>query len=152
MWIFWSSCCLQLCTSWTSTSVFFTKLEEFSATISSNRFSVLFSLSSPSETPIMKMLVCVIYQRPFKVHFFFFLIALPFRWFLLPCLPTCWSVLLHPLISYRWPPVCFSFQLLYSSVLIDFSPHLFVEVLTEYVFSSPEYNDLYDHYLELFVW
>ena len=46
-----------LCTSWTWVAVFSPVLGKFFATISSNIFSDPFSLSSPSGTPMMQMLV-----------------------------------------------------------------------------------------------
>ena len=46
-----------LCTSWIWVTVSFPKLGKFSAIISSNIFSGLFSLPSPPETSIMQMLV-----------------------------------------------------------------------------------------------
>ena len=47
-----------LCASWTWLTIFFPMLGKFSAIISSNIFSGPFSLSSPSGTPVMQMLVC----------------------------------------------------------------------------------------------
>ena len=46
-----------LCVSWTWLIISFPELGKFSAIISSNTFSGPFSLSSPSGTPIMQMLV-----------------------------------------------------------------------------------------------
>ena len=63
--------------SWTWMS--FSRLGKFSAIISSNNFSGPFSLSSPSGTPIMWMLFCLmLYQIFLKVSsLFFFFNALP---------------------------------------------------------------------------
>ena len=49
--------CGTLCASWTWLIISFPILRKFLTIISSNIFSGLFSLSSPSETPIMWMLV-----------------------------------------------------------------------------------------------
>ena len=52
-----------LCPSWTWVAISFPVLAKFSSIISSNIFSVHFSLSSPSGTPIMPMLVCLILSQ-----------------------------------------------------------------------------------------
>ena len=49
---------------------------------------------------------------------FFFLFAVPIRWFPLPYLVDLWSILFQPLACCWLPLVYFSFQLLYSSSLI----------------------------------
>ena len=61
----------SLCASCTWMSVSFPRLGKFSATMSSDIFSVPFSLSSPSETPVMRILVHLkLSQRPLKMTSF----------------------------------------------------------------------------------
>ena len=54
---FWVDTVESLCASWTWISVSFARLRNFSAIMTSNKLSAPFSLSSPSRTPIMLMLV-----------------------------------------------------------------------------------------------
>ena len=65
-----------LCASWTSVAIPFPTLGKFSAIISSNIFSGSFSVSSPSGTPIMRMLLrLMLSQRSLRLssfHSFFF--------------------------------------------------------------------------------
>ena len=67
-----------LCASWTWVAISFPVLGKFSTIISSNVFSGPFSLSSPSGTPIMRMLLCLMLsQRPLDCpQFFSFFILL----------------------------------------------------------------------------
>ena len=69
-------------------------------------------------------------------------------WVPLFCLPAHWLILLpHPVCCWT-PLVCFSIllQLMFGT----FSYFLFVEVLTVFIHSSPEFSEhLYDHYFEL---
>ena len=67
--------CEPLCTSWTCMNCYFPMLEKFSTIISSKNFSGFFSLSSPSGTPIMWMLV----QKSFRLLSFLFIL------FPIPC-------------------------------------------------------------------
>ena len=61
-----------LCASWTWLTIFFPMLGKFSASITSNIFSDPFSLSSPSGTSIMKMLVhLMLSQRSLRLFSFF---------------------------------------------------------------------------------
>ena len=62
-----------LCTSSTWVAIYFPMLGKFSTIISSNIFSGPFSLSSPSGTPIMRMLVhLMLSQRSLRLSSFFF--------------------------------------------------------------------------------
>ena len=100
---------------------FFARLRKFSAIISSVRFLIPCSLSSPSGTPMMQILLhfyCL--KDPLNCsHYlnFIFLFAALFGCFLLPCLPNFWfDLLLHPtpcvlLLVYS------SFQILCPSLL-----------------------------------
>ena len=102
---------------------FLTRLGKFSAIMSSNRFSVLFSLSSHSGTPIMPMLVSLMLSlRSLKLSSFFLCLYISFSFccsnWVIAYLPDHRFVLLHHLICCCFPPVCFSFKLLYSSGLI----------------------------------
>ena len=64
--------CRTLCASWTWVAISFPMLGKFSTIISSNIFSAPSSLSSPSETPIMGMLVhLMLSQRSLKLFSFF---------------------------------------------------------------------------------
>ena len=62
-----------LCSSWTWVAISFPMLGKFSTIISSNVFSGPFCLSSPSGTPIMQMLLCLMLsQRSLRLFSFFF--------------------------------------------------------------------------------
>ena len=67
-----------LCASWTWMAISFPTLGNFSTIISSNIFSGPFSLSSPSGTPIMRMLLhLTLSQRSLRLssfHSFFFIL------------------------------------------------------------------------------
>ena len=89
-----------LCASWTCMFISLTRMEKFSVIISSNRFLIPCSVSSPSRSPMTQMLVhLMLYQRPFKLSSFFeiiFLLAVTIGCFLLPCLSNHWfDSLLH---------------------------------------------------------
>ena len=61
-----------LCNSWTWVAISFPMLGKFLTIISSNIFSSPFSLSSPSGTPIMRMLVhLMLSQRSLRLSSFF---------------------------------------------------------------------------------
>ena len=93
-----------LCVSWTWLTISFSMLEKFSAIISSSIFSD--SFSSPSETPIMWTLVCLmLFQRSLRLSSFFFHSFSFFnfvvrKWFSPFCLPGHLSVLLPELFCY----------------------------------------------------
>jgi len=92
-----------LCASWTWLTISFPTLGKFPAIISSNIFSGPFSLSSPSGTLIMRMLVCLmLYQRSLSLHLFsfFFLYSVLWQWFPPFCPPGHLSVLLPELFCY----------------------------------------------------
>ena len=63
-----------LCTSWTWVAVSFPMLGRFSTIMSSNIFLGTFSLSSPSGTPIMLMLVDLVSQRSLRLSSFLFVL------------------------------------------------------------------------------
>ena len=112
MWVSLSSSFLRLCFH-DLECLPFTRLKKFLSIIYSNRVSVPF---------LMRILICLMLsQGSLKVSSFFkffFLFAVPIRWFPLPYLVDLWSILFQPLAC-CWPPlVYFSFQLLYSSSLI----------------------------------
>ena len=94
--------------SWTCVSLPFTSLWKFLAIISSNRFSISCSLSTPSGFPMMWMLLCfVLSQRFLKLSSFkkiFFLFAALPGCFFLHFLANHWfGTLLHL-------PTVYSFQ------------------------------------------
>ena len=64
----------NLCTSWTWLTISFSVLGKFSAITTSSIFSGSFSLSSPSGTPILEILVILmLYQMSHRLSSFFFL-------------------------------------------------------------------------------
>ena len=81
-------------------SVSFFRFGTFSFIISSNTFLTLLSLSPPSGTPIMWMLVhLILSQRCLKmVSVFIFLLAVLIGWFPLFCLPDHFCILLYHLV------------------------------------------------------
>ena len=64
-----------LCVSWIWVAIFFPLLGKSSTIISSNIFSGPFSLSSPSGTPIMQMLVCLMSQKSLRLLSFPFVLS-----------------------------------------------------------------------------
>ena len=85
----WTSLCFQ-----DLYVVSFASIGKFSAIISSSRFSVPFSLSSPSGTPMIQIFIhLMLLQRFLRLFSFFFLFDLPFGWYSLSSLPDCWSIL-----------------------------------------------------------
>ena len=69
---FLGSSCLGLCVLLDLDICFLSHIRKFSAIIYSNKFFAPFSLSSPSGSPIMGMLVCLmLFQRPLKFSSFF---------------------------------------------------------------------------------
>ena len=91
-----------LCASWTWVSVSLLMLEKFPAIISSNIFSGCFSLSPPSGTSLMWMLVCSMLSQRSPRHFFsfFFLYFVPQQRFPSLWLPAHLLVLLPHLFCY----------------------------------------------------
>ena len=93
-----------LCTSWTWVAFSFPTLGKFSTIISSNIFSGPFSLSSPSGTPIMRMLLhLMLPQKSLRLSsFLFILFSLFCSTAVIPllCLPGHLSVLLPQLFCY----------------------------------------------------
>ena len=87
--------------------------------ISSNSFSVLFSLSYPSQTPILWILVCLLLlHRSLKLLNFFLFVAL-IGWFPLPCLSDHESIL-YPLICYWFPLLYIFFNFSFCVLLLLF--------------------------------
>ena len=126
-----------LCSSWTWLSVSFPRLGKFSVMTSSNMFSAPFSYSSPSQTPIIWMLVGLILSQRclklsvfLKILFSFFSSAcmmcstLPVPWFVPPYHLFCWFLLVH-----------FSFYFLDSSPLFGCSFIFSNSLLNTYDFS-----------------
>ena len=93
-----------LCVSCTWISASFFRFRMFPAIISSNTFSTPFSLSSPSRTPIMQMIVCLMKsQRSLKLSSFLkfvFLFTVLIGWFPLFYLADHLCTLLYHLICY----------------------------------------------------
>ena len=64
-----------LCASWTWEAISFSMLGKFSTVTSSNIFSGPFSLSYPSGTPIMRILLCLMLsQRSLRLSSFLFIL------------------------------------------------------------------------------
>ena len=113
-----------LCSSWTWMSVSSPRLGKTSAIMSSSMFSVPFSLSSPSGTRIMQMLVCLILSQKslklssfFKICFSFFSSA----WVVSTALS--FSLLFYSPVSSNLlliPSSVFLFQLFFSSIWFFF--------------------------------
>ena len=55
-------------------SVYFPKLGKFSVSMPSILFSALFSLSSPSGTPTVQILVCLMFSQRSSFFSYFFLL------------------------------------------------------------------------------
>ena len=64
----------MLCASWTWLTISPPMFGKFSAIISLNIFSGPFSLFSPSGTPILQMLVCLMSQRSLRLSSFLFIL------------------------------------------------------------------------------
>ena len=108
--------CGTLCSSWTWLTISFPTLGKFSTLMYSSVLFATFSLSSPSGSPIMWMLVCFMLSHRFLKLSSFLLILFSFQlqWFPLLCLPAYWSIPRYYLIYWSLLLVYFSFQLLYS--------------------------------------
>ena len=112
MWASLGSSCLGLCDSWTCVSFIFFRLVKFSVIISSNRFSIPFSLSSPSSTTMDVVICLMLSQRFLKLSLVFkfsFLFAAQIGCFLLPCFPNHW-------ISHSLYRICSWFLQVYFSI------------------------------------
>jgi len=99
-----------LCTSWTWLTISFPMFGKFSAIIFSNIFSGPFSVSSPSGTPIIQMLVhLMLPQRSLRLSSFLSILYSVLRqWFIPLCPPGHLSVLLPQLF-------CYGFLIVYCS-------------------------------------
>lgn len=128
----------------------------FSAIISSNAFSVSFSLSFLSGTPMMWMLICLMSHKPLKLFSLFFLTDALIGWFTLLSSSslilyfTWFNLVMRPLLNF------------FTSVIIFFSPmisiwyfkniFISVEILTLFMHCSPNPSEnLYNCYFEIFV-
>lgn len=129
--------------SWIWISASFLRLGKFSAIISSSKFSIPFSLSSPSRTCIM----CMLSHEPLSyLHSSsFFHPDLLIGWVPLP-----YECVVSSASSVHWTSVVFSVHLLYSSALVTSIWYcLFVGILIVPTFSPELHEHLYDHYFEL---
>ena len=110
-----------------------------SAIIFSNTFWCSFFSFSPSESPLMQMLLHLMTSQNFFSLFPFFIIIFLFPiqldFFPLLCPLSCWSVFLLPLVYCLFHLVYFSFQLSYSSLIGSFLCSLFFKDLTEVLHS-----------------
>ena len=120
-----------LCATCTWRSVYFFRFGMFSAIISSNTFSIPFSLSSPSVTPIMWLLTCLMLSHRSLCYFpffpFVFLSVVWIGWFPLFYLPDHLCVLLCHLVCYLLLLECFfKSQILNYLFLIESSLYFLV--------------------------
>lgn len=84
--------------TWTWMSVSFPMVGKFLAMISSHMCSATSSLSFPSGTPLMRMLVCLMFKRSLKRSSILFILvsfSVQHHWFPLFCLPAHWSIPLY---------------------------------------------------------
>ena len=92
-----------LCASWTWLAISFPMLGKFSTIMSSNIFSGPFSLSSPSRTPILRMLLhLMLSQRPLRLSSFLFVLF----FFIL----FCSSEFHHAVFQVTYPFFCLSYS------------------------------------------
>lgn len=143
IYLVWGSLCfLDL------VSVSFPSLGKFSAFFQVSFLS--FFLSLFCEKLIMWILVHLMSLKLSLVFKILFSLRCS-AWFSLSYVPDCWSVLPYHLICIRFS-LCL-FQLLYSLVLIGSFPYfLFLEILTVFIQSSPEFGKhLYNCCFELLI-
>ena len=114
MWSSLCPSCLGLCASWTCKSISFIILGKFFFIIFSNKFSISYSFSSPSSSPMIWMLAHLkLSQRLLILSSFwgdsFFLLAILIEYFFLPYVPNhSFDSQLHPLNCKKkkhWFPV-----------------------------------------------
>ena len=161
-----------VCASWTWMAISFPMLGKFSTIISSNVFSGPFALSSPSGTPIMRMLLCLMLsQRSLKVSSFLFILffySVPRQWIPPFCLPGHLSILLPQLFCHWFPSsvLFISVIVLFISVCLFFNSSRslffnssrsllkhFLHLLSLCLHSFSEVLDhLHYHYSEFFFW
>ena len=121
--------------SWTSwKSIFFARLEKFSFIMFSNKFSISWSSSCPSGTPVIQMLECLkLSWRFLNFSSVFWILVSSFcsGWMLfLPSSPNHWFESWFPSL-HCWLPVCFSlfhlhslhFFLCFATILSHFCEH-----------------------------
>ena len=157
MWSSLHSSCFKLSESWTCVSSFFNKLGEFLVIISSYRFLIPWSLSSPSATPTMLMLCFTLSQRSHQLSSFFLIVfAALFGCFLLLCHPNCWF---NPLLysTYFFIP----FDIFFISNIEFFILDCFFMVsisfsccyISKYlVVLSKFFEHPYNYFSELYIW
>ena len=134
-----------LCVSWTWLTISFSILGEVFNYYLFKYFLRSFSLSSPSGTPIMQMLVhLMFFQRSLRLSsflLFFLLYPVLQQWFLPFCPPGHLSVLLPQLFGY-WSPLIY-----YSSLFLCSSKSLVTFItsfqpLPLFFFQDPESSSL----------
>ena len=112
-----------LFTSWTSVTVSCPRLGMFSAIMSSNIFSGVLSLSSPSGTPIMQILLyLMLTQKSLKLFSFLFILFPSFSSAAVISTTLSSSLLIHSFVSFSLLlslSSIFFIQLLYSLSLFD---------------------------------
>ena len=102
--------------SWTCVSTSFTKLGKFSFIIFSNRFPISCSFSSPSSTPMRRMLESLKLSQKLLIlssFFGFFFLPVVLCGFLLPYVPNHWFDSQLHLLYCCFPVNCSLFQLMY---------------------------------------
>ena len=111
-----------LCASWTLMFISFLVLENFSAIISLNVFSCLFSPCAPSGAPMMQLLVhLTLFYRCLKLSSLLYLVLFSFSAAVIYT-TLSFSSLIHSCHIYSiGPSNVFSFQLSYSSTLFNCS-------------------------------
>ena len=103
-----------LCASWTCLSIFFTKLGKLSLIIFSNRFPISCSFSSPSGTPMKRVLnILKLSQRLLILSSFFWI---PFS----ACCPHCFLLLMFQIINLILGSTAFSCKLFFISIGVFF--------------------------------
>uniref|UniRef100_A0A9L0TV09 Uncharacterized protein n=1 Tax=Equus caballus TaxID=9796 RepID=A0A9L0TV09_HORSE len=111
-----------LCASWTWMSVSFLRRGKFSSIISTNEFSAPLSLSSPSGSPIIRMLACLILSQSSLTLFSFCLILFSLfcsAWVISSNLSSSSLIRFSASSTLLLSPSSeFLFQVLYSSFLI----------------------------------
>lgn len=143
-----------LCAPRTWMSVSFAQLGKFSAVISSNMFSTPFSFFSFWDSYYVNVVLFEVVIEIWHLLLFLKFFFCCSTWFCpLPCLPHHWSILLNPLISFSFPVLYFSYQLLHSSILtivvLFFSICLLKISLSSSILQSREH--LYNDYIEFFI-
>ena len=122
-------------------------------------FSALFSLSSPSGIPIVRILLCLILsQRSLKLLLFFssfFYPTILIGWFPQFCLPghicvfkyylICWLLLIPSTVFFIWVNVFFNTDCFFLIVSLSLLKSQCVPVFLS------KFEHIYDHSFELFI-